>query len=290
MRDRAWYETKAGNVVAGWRKRYNAAPSKHAVIAILAVALHETVAGDAWNHAANWGAVQRRVPTQAEKDAIKRGEVPPGDGFEQLHGDSSPITGKYQTWFYAFPAGVIYPEAGLAGDDAGAWQLIGVLLEQRKSIKPHIDTIDMGTLAELMYRSRYYEGFHDPRGVSDSTGLTPGQRANIADYAHALYAAAGELTAGLSDWWPDSGGYPTEDPVPLFGTNALALGVQSALNVLHVADPPLLEDGVLGPKSVLAIKAFQSARGLPITGIVLVGSATEAALLDALKPPAPGAA
>ncbi len=281
MRTREWYERKAGNVVAGWRRRYGAAPSKHATIAIAAVALHETTCGDAWSNSANWGAVQ-----------VSRNEHPP-DVFTQVHGDSDPITGKYQTKLWTFPPGVIYPPAGLAGDDAGAWLLIGVLLEQRKSIKPLIDTIDMGTLADLMYRSHYYAGFHDPRGVPDAGGLTPGQRANIADYAHALFAAAGELTAGLREWWPDSGGYPTAsddmdtpiEPASLFGTNALALGVQSALNVLHVADPPLVEDGVLGPKSIAAIKSFQSSRGLPITGVVAVGDVTESELLAALNLP-----
>lgn len=277
------YELKAENVVAAYRARYNAAPTKHAVAMVCAVAEHETNCGDAWDHSGNWGAVQRRVMTAAEKISARAG-IPPlrTDPFEEIHGDSSPINGKYKTWFWCFPPGVIYEPAGLAGDDAGAWMLLGVLLEQRHSIKPVIDTVGAPYLAELMYRSGYYEGFHDPRGVPGPDGLTAGEKANITDYSHAITGTLGAFTAGLKDWWPDSSSYPNEEPgyTPLFSGAVDIYGMQCALNVLHAVDPPLKEDGIMGPKTSGAIKAWQAIHALSLTGEL--NPATTRSVLDAL--------
>jgi hypothetical protein len=55
--------------------------------------------------------------------------------------------------------------------------------------------------------------------------------------------------------------------------------VQHALNVLG-ASPPLVEDGVSGPKTQAAIRAFQAAHGLTVDGVA--GPITKAALQDAL--------
>ena len=59
------------------------------------------------------------------------------------------------------------------------------------------------------------------------------------------------------------------------------LGVQQALNFLRVASPPLVEDGIRGPKTIAAVKAFQTAHGIVSDGIV--GPQTAAALQRALS-------
>jgi len=274
------YHDKANAVVAAWKKRYGTVPSKHAVLMCCAVAEHETKCGDSWNRAGNWGAIQRRAMTQAERDIAKTGTVPtPSDAFEQLHGDSSPINGRYQTWFWAFPPGNVYPDAQLAGDAAGAWKLLGVLLERRPAIKALIDVIDVPTLASNMYHTHYYEGFHDPRQPG-------GVEKNIADYANALHFTAGQFTAGLSDWEPFAGEPPaagTSSPPPAtkpgFNLSTL-LGIQQALNRLKVVDPPLKEDGLLGPRTREAIMTFQRDNSLQVDAIV--GAKTRAALERAL--------
>jgi hypothetical protein len=44
--------------------------------------------------------------------------------------------------------------------------------------------------------------------------------------------------------------------------------VQTKLNALGMASPPLVVDGSIGPLSTAAIKAFQTSKKLPVTGIV----------------------
>jgi hypothetical protein len=58
------------------------------------------------------------------------------------------------------------------------------------------------------------------------------------------------------------------------------VGIQQALNYLRVANPPLVTDGVMGPKTKAAVRAFQQAHDLAVDGIV--GRKTRAALRVAL--------
>lgn len=58
-----------------------------------------------------------------------------------------------------------------------------------------------------------------------------------------------------------------------------AVGTQRALNMLG-ANPPLVEDGKIGPKTVAAIKSFQMSKGLVADGIA--GPKTKAALSAAI--------
>jgi len=278
------FEDKANAVVAAWKQRYQGkVPSKHAVIMCCAVAEHETRCGDSWNNSGNWGAIQRRVMNAAERAVVLQGGTPPpSDAFEQLHGDSSPINGRYKTWFWAFPRGVTYSLAGLAGDDAGAWKLIEVLLVKRAVIAATIDTTDVQTLASNMYHTRYYEGIHDPR-------VAGGVDQNIQDYAHALSFTSGAFAAGLASWQPDgvapTGTLPAsgDGNAPTFDLGSV-LGIQRALNALGVADPALREDGVLGPRTHAAIMLFQQSDGtLKVDGTV--GPKTRDALTKALVVP-----
>ncbi len=75
------------------------------------------------------------------------------------------------------------------------------------------------------------------------------------------------------------------------GSSSIAVGntldVQRALNTLGVARPPLVEDGQLGPKTIAAIKSFQSSHHLVVDGTA--GIATKAALSAALMTTAGGA-
>ncbi len=56
--------------------------------------------------------------------------------------------------------------------------------------------------------------------------------------------------------------------------------VQHALNALGMATPPLVEDGMIGPKSIAAVRAFQSSVGLMVDG--RAGPVTRKALADAV--------
>lgn len=194
----SWYQDKAAAFVRAWRRHYGADPTKHAVVMCCAVAALETRCGDSWKCSHNWGAIQ-----------IPRG-VTVDPQFAEPHGDSSPINGPYVTNFWRFPDGwTIYPPAGLSGDEAGAWKLIQVLLEQRPKIKARIHSITPYELALLMYTSGYYEGTHSPKPKPGEVvdGLTEGQKANIACYTGppgGISANAAAFERGLADWDPAS--------------------------------------------------------------------------------------
>ena len=69
-------------------------------------------------------------------------------------------------------------------------------------------------------------------------------------------------------------------PVPAGTPISTNQDVQRALNTLHVATPPLVADGVIGPKSKAAIISFQAAHGLTQDGIA--GPQTKSALQAAI--------
>ena len=237
-------EGKAASLVTAWRRRYGSPPSRHAALLVLAVAEHETRCGDAWPGEHNWGAVQRRAMTADERALEREGKVPPPrDAFEALHGDSSPVNGKYRACFWRFPS-----------DIEGADKLLEVLLDKRPSIKKDVDALTPGELAERMYRTRYYEGFHDPRPAPGEQvlpgGLTRGQRANVADYAKGLARAFAAFDVALAGWSPVDGGTPAEPDL------ATTLGHQAALRALGFDPGPL--DGVPGPRTRAAVRAFQA--------------------------------
>jgi len=62
---------------------------------------------------------------------------------------------------------------------------------------------------------------------------------------------------------------------------ATIIGVQRALNFLQVVTPPLIEDGVNGPKTRGAVREFQRAHELVVDGVV--GEKTQANLADAVS-------
>jgi len=65
------------------------------------------------------------------------------------------------------------------------------------------------------------------------------------------------------------------------------MSVQHILNVLG-ASPPLTEDGKLGPKSVAAIKSFQTAHGITPDGIAGPKTKTALYLASLQAPPQAG--
>jgi peptidoglycan hydrolase-like protein with peptidoglycan-binding domain len=92
----------------------------------------------------------------------------------------------------------------------------------------------------------------------------------------ALSAALTSLAAGLKA----AVGQAANTATPTTTANLTNKDIQHILNILG-ANPPLDEDGKLGPKSVSGIKAFQVSHGLTPDGIA--GPKTKAALAIAVK-------
>ena len=164
----------------------------------------------------------------------------------------------------------------------GANQLLGVLLENRGMIKAQIDSLTTEELARLMYLTRYFEGFHDPRPkpgeVVPPGALTQGQTANIADYAGAITRTAAAFEAGLAGWTPGQPPIP-EDPNSL--DLATIEGCQAALTRLGYDPGPI--DGKDGPRTRAAVQKFQAEHQLdagPMDGVG--GAKTLAAVAAAL--------
>ncbi len=153
-----------------------------------------------------------------------------------------------------------------------------MLLENCGSIKARLDTLATDELARLMYLTRYFESFHDPRPkpgeIVTPGGLTEGQLANIADYAAALRRSATAFTTGLGALKPG-------DPIPVTDPNKPDLstveGVQIVLTKLGY-DPGLI-DGEDGLRTRDAVQKFQADAGA-VDGVA--GAKTRAALAAAL--------
>lgn len=292
-----WYR-KANAYAEAWLKVFNSAPNLHAVVLGLAVAEHETRCGDAWPGENNWGAVQLRSLNAAERQAVL-GIPPHPTNVEEareaikvaglvepkgaLHADYSPTKARY--YFVYFVRYDIEAE--------GAVKCVRTLAEERPSCRIVL-TDQYGSeyaLAERMYATKYYEGFRDPTAtyelqggkwvkLVDPTVPAKGQRMagrdlNITDYARALAKLTPGIKAALVGW--TLGAAP---PPPAELDLSTVLGQQKAFNRLKVVTPALVEDGVRGPKTLAAVKAFQLSRGLVVDGIV--GPATMAALRKAL--------
>jgi len=185
------WKRKAEAIRLAWIQRQGRPPRKHEALLALSVAEHETNCGDAWPGENNWGAVQWRVPTKAEKDMIASGDLKAGSRVPggALHRDSSPTTGAYWVWFRAFDSEI----------DGASW-FVKILISDRLPCArvAEDDASSPADLAKAMYETGYYEGIHDPRKPG-------GREANIADYAGAITRIYYVIAEALKDW---DTGYP----------------------------------------------------------------------------------
>ena len=276
-----WY-AKANAYAAGWKKGFGDSPSTSNVALGLSVAQLETSCGDAWPGAFNWGAVQRRTLSSSEKlvlssvkaslsnlslakstlnSARASGTLPAADSRDYLWVDTSPVNGAYWIYFWAFP-----------NDDEGAAFFINTLAAKRPGCKSVLVSANptASDLASAMYSSKYYEGFHDPSKPG-------GAQSNINDYSAGISRNLNSITNALSGWSPGA----TPPPVtPSDFDLKTVLGIQQALNWLHVVPVSLAEDGVSGPSTKSAIIVYQKSQGLTPDGVV--GPRTIAAISKSL--------
>jgi HK97 family phage prohead protease len=123
---------------------------------------------------------------------------------------------------------------------------------------------------------RTWDAGRHPRAPAGATG--GGEFAPASSGSGAKSGIKAKATKGAKD----TRAVPSDaHPVGMGETGKRVSDLQSRLNALG-AKPPLKLDGIFGPKTLAAVRAFQKARGLKVDG--LVGPKTTAALR--LKAPA----
>lgn len=297
MRSRAWWVDKANSLAPA-----AASVPFAGLVALLAVATHETECGDDWPDSHNWGATTRGLLSTAEHAQLTAAHVVP----------------------------VLQPLAAREASEAAAMAVLGV----RDDREIHVDSRPsrmsptpggmltnalprMGFLrlaqaralllpssAQIVYftwfakfatdveGAAYFASFfrtaaeHAAIAAGDSdalsramfaahyyTGFSADAETDIEAYANALRPLVAEATHALVGWSP--GADPpavTEPSTPDLGDPAQ---LQAALNAAG-ASPPLVVDGILGQHTRDAVSAFQRAHGLAVDGVA--GAATLAAL------------
>jgi len=174
-----------------WAFRFRGTPpSRNAVRAVLKLAAQgEQCIGDAPGLEGNWGATDRRVLSNSERAEVTAGKTPtPRDPFEQLHGDSDPKTGLFQTWFHRS----MEPDGKTPNDIRGACILLCDLQDLRGFTMQELEAFadDPNGFAKSLYERGYYRGFStDPA---------------IAEAAYAKKLAETTVDDGIVAWAPDS--------------------------------------------------------------------------------------
>lgn len=269
-RSKSWWWSKA-NALA------EAAPALElgGLLCLLAVATHETSAGDAWPGSCNWGATTRGPLTGAEHAELVAASVYPvlepssareacearatevlGERDDrQIHVDSRPgSTGARMGFMHhaaasaaASPGLVVYFTwfAAFRTDVEGAAYFVGFF--HAASEHAAIAAGNSDALARAMYSAHYY------------TGQSPVAEEDIDAYAHALRPLVAEARAALVGWTP--GAVAAVEPAQDWTWQ----DVQSALNDAGAA-ARLTVDGAVGPLTRAAMRAFQGRLGLPVTG------------------------
>jgi hypothetical protein len=234
----ARYQSKARAVVEAWGALFGMSPSLRALVRVMAVAEFESRMGDArgWKDEHNWGAIQKRSLSAVERSvlassgvaatggeaalAVARRLVPAGPN-EALHLDTSPKSGPYFAWFWAF-----------ASDAEAARKFLQVLVVQRPAVRAVLEHDDVRELARAMYETGYYEGFHKDD-----------KDANVRDYARRIAELEPVIWAAFSSELPPHCQTCSEPPPPHEPTTMRTPVVQPSRSATRAASLLL---GVVG--------------------------------------------
>jgi peptidoglycan hydrolase-like protein with peptidoglycan-binding domain len=286
------YADKASIYLQAYKNVVRAIPSKHNVLFGLSVAQHETECGDALG--GNWGGT-----TASQVDAIDRATLNAAGLYpdtsddltkaQELLGDRpglilwrdySAQSGWYWIWFYR-PSSPV----------DGATYFVKILVATRPTCASIMNdpsgTLD--ALARAMYATHYFLGDFDPdTTVTYNSQQMTGAEANIEAYRDALTSIEGVIEESLAGWTPSAlpPSNPNEPPFDLYEVS----GYQGALAWLatHLNHPefnPGAVDGINGPDTQAAVRAFQTYAQLKFDG--QVGEETRNALLRAIEMTSP---
>lgn len=181
-------------------------PNPNAIKLVLAQALYETAAGEAWDISHNWGACDLRALNAQERAAFASGSLEIGmwlypdstyglahlpNSLGTVRGDSDPNTGAFKVWFAAFD------------DDAkgAAYMLRAGVRGARAALNDPSCTPE--TYAQALYvGSCYFGGTHaGARPCGHRQGeLNPAEQANVNTYAAKLREQFAAIDAAMASW------------------------------------------------------------------------------------------
>jgi peptidoglycan hydrolase-like protein with peptidoglycan-binding domain len=118
----------------------------------------------------------------------------------------------------------------------------------------------------------------------------PATKAALSAALSNIAGGASAIGAIIQNSTPQTGSITTPTGTKINTAPALTMAISAVQHILNIlgAKPALVEDGKLGPKSVAAIKSFQTAHGLVPDGVA--GPKTKTALYLASLPSTPQAA
>lgn len=172
------------------------------------------------------------------------------------------------------PAPIVVSPAGSASIAIGSTKDVQHALNTLGYAKPAL--AEDGKLGPLTIAA--IKAFQSKNRLVVDGNAGPATRAALSASLSAMAGSSSGAGATAQYSNPQSGVATTPAGNPIDTTAALTMtvvAVQRALNLLG-ASPKLAEDGKLGPKSVAAIKSFQTANGLTPDGVA--GPKTKTAL------------
>jgi hypothetical protein len=223
------------HVVEGFTRTFGRTPTLPEAQILQGIGWLETQYGAGWHGAGagshNWGAIQSgRAPCN------------PATSFEYTDTSPNPdgTSTPYRICFRKYP-----------DDDAGAADLARVAYQRRPTVLAAASAGDIMGASTALYDTTYYQGFG------------PTREARIANHYKALLAAVQRIAGALGEPMPDGSAIPPR-------TLRLKTPYMTGDDVKRVqAAAGAKVDGVYGPDTVKAVKAFQAGRtGLAADGIV----------------------
>lgn len=267
-------QTDHDAIRTGFTATIGRAPTDNEALILHAVARYETGFGRWWKSEAgkasfNLGAIQYKTPKQLGLSGPPYPDISP-DGLGFLYQDTTPQSDGTSKKYYVYFRRYLDLPAGCAALARTVYVVHG-----RSVCLAAASRGDVYGFSAAMHKTRYYEGW----------GATVEKR--ILNHHNAMMGALRAICKDLGKPLPSVGAVPPH-PVPddnapaahptlrrgaPFSQRAHVKALQQALNI---DGAQLVVDGKFGPATESAVKAFQSANGLAVDGIV--GPKTWAAL------------
>lgn len=181
------------------------------------------------------------------------------------------------------PAPIIITSAGAASIAVGSVKNVQHALNTLGYAKPPL--VEDGKLGPKTIAC--IKTFQSKNKLVVDGNAGPATRAALSATLAKMASGTSVIGVTIQNSTPATGVVTTPTGVKIDTTPALKMAINAVQHILNLlgAKPALTEDGKLGPRSVAAIKSFQTAHGLTPDGVV--GPKTKTAIYLASLPAAP---